>query len=59
MVTIYTTKFNIHTFRTNSDYFPTQHEMTGFYNKRDGVRLLRGTDWIFYIIQVDFGLQIV
>jgi hypothetical protein len=28
--------------RTNSDYFPIQHELTGFYN-RDGVCLLRGT----------------
>ena len=32
--------------RTNSDYFPIQHWLTGFYN-RDGVCLLRGTDWIF------------
>jgi hypothetical protein len=32
--------------RTNSDYFPTQHKMTGFYN-RDGECLLRGTGWIF------------
>ena len=31
--------------RTNSDYFPIQ-QLTGFYN-RDGVCLLRGTDWIF------------
>jgi len=23
-----------------------QHQLTGFYN-RDGVRLLRGTEWIF------------
>jgi hypothetical protein len=31
--------------RTNSDYFPIQHQLTGFYN---GARecLLRGTDWI-------------
>ena len=37
------------------DYFPIQHELTGFYN-RDGVCLLRGTDWIFiYIIQVSFS----
>jgi len=28
--------------RTNSDYFPIQHELIGVYN-RDGVRLLRGT----------------
>ena len=32
--------------RTNSDYFPIQHQMTGFYI-RDGVCLLRGTDWVF------------
>jgi len=32
--------------RTNSDYFPIQHWLAGFYN-RDGVCLLRGTDWIF------------
>ena len=32
--------------RTNSDYFPIQHWLTGFYNW-DGVCLLRGTDWIF------------
>jgi hypothetical protein len=32
--------------RTNSDYFPIQHELFGFYN-RDGVCLLRGTDWVF------------
>jgi len=29
--------------RTNSDYFPIQHQLTGLYN-RDGVCLLRGTD---------------
>jgi hypothetical protein len=28
--------------RTNSDYFPIQHQLTGFYN-RDGMCLLRGT----------------
>ena len=28
----------------NSDYFPIQHWLTGFYNR--GVCLLRGTDWI-------------
>ena len=32
---------------TNSDYFPIQHWLTGFYN-RDGECLLRGTDWILY-----------
>jgi hypothetical protein len=30
--------------RTNSDYFPMQHSVVGFYNL-DGVCLLRGTDW--------------
>ena len=34
--------------RTNSDYFPIQHQLTGFY-KRDGVCLLRGTDCVCYI----------
>ena len=53
-------QFNIHKFcvlptqfiyvfcvdlRTNSDYFPIQHWLTGFCN-RDGVCLLRGTSWI-------------
>jgi len=28
--------------RTNSDYFPIQHSLTGLYN-RDGECLLRGT----------------
>jgi len=32
--------------RTNSDYFPIQHYLTGLYS-RDGVCLLRGTDWMF------------
>ena len=32
--------------RTNSYYFPIQHQLTGFYNQ-DGVSLLRGTDWVF------------
>ena len=32
--------------KTYSDYFTTQHEMIRFY-KQDGVRLLRGTKWIF------------
>ena len=59
VVTICTTRFNIHKFyvlptqciyvfcvdlRTNSDYFPIQHLLTGSYN-RDRVCLLRGTDW--------------
>jgi len=32
--------------RTNCDYFPVQCLLAGYYN-RDGVCLLRGTDWIF------------
>ena len=32
--------------RTNSDYFHIQHKLVGLYN-RDGVCLLRGTDWVF------------
>jgi len=32
--------------RTNGDYFPIQHLLTGSY-QWDGVCLLRGTDWIF------------
>ena len=32
--------------RTNSDYFPIQQQLSGFCN-RDGVCLLRGTDWVF------------
>ena len=32
--------------RTNSHYFPIQHQLTGFYN-RNGECLLRGTDWVF------------
>ena len=32
--------------RTNSDYFPIQHKLTGFYN-RDEKCLLRGKDWGF------------
>jgi hypothetical protein len=58
MVTLCITRFNIHKpyvlptqclcafcmdLRMNSDCFPTQHLLTGFYN-RDGVCLLRGTD---------------
>jgi len=35
--------------RTNSDYFLTQHYLTGSYN-RDGVCVLRGTDWVFKCI---------
>jgi hypothetical protein len=31
--------------RTNSDYFPIQHYLIGFYN-RGGMRLLRGTGWV-------------
>ena len=32
--------------RTNSDYFPIQHQLTGFYNQVV-VCLLCGMDWIF------------
>jgi len=32
--------------RTNSDYFPIQNYLSGFYN-RDGVCLLRGKNWVF------------
>ena len=61
MVTIFTTRLNIQQFyvlptvyffvfyvylRTNSDYFPIRHSLPGLYN-RDGVCLLRGTDWVF------------
>ena len=43
--------------RTDSDYFPIQHYLTGLYN-RDGVCLMRGTDWVFiynsgYVFCVD------
>jgi hypothetical protein len=41
--------------RTNSDYFPIQHQVTGLYN-RDGMCLLRGTDWVINIIQVNLSL---
>jgi len=68
VVTICTTRFNIHKFyvlstqcfyvfrmdlRTNSYYFRTQHWLPGFYN-RDGVCLLRGTNWILNILKVHF-----
>jgi hypothetical protein len=68
MVSLYTARFNIHKFyvlptqciyvfcvdlRTNSDYFPIQHYLTGFYN-RDGVCLLRGRGWE-YILQVNMA----
>jgi len=41
--------------RTNSDYFPIQHQLTGLYN-RDGVCLLRGTDWVFKHTFVSCGI---
>jgi hypothetical protein len=57
--------------RTNSDYFPIQHYITGFYN-RDGVCLLCGTDWVFkhnsrclinrrcvFIVRYELSLQIL
>ena len=37
--------------RTNSDYFPIHHKLTGFYN-RVGVCLLRGTDWVFIYVYI-------
>ena len=40
--------------RANSDYFPIQHSLAGSCN-RDGVCLLRGTDWIFIYRQ--FNIQ--
>ena len=61
MVTVCTIRFNIQQFyvlptqficilcvdlRTNSDYFPTQHKLTGFYNWY-AVCLLRRTDLVF------------
>ena len=60
-VTICTTRFNVQKsyvlptqciyvfcmdLRINSDYFPVQHLLIGFYN-RDGVCLLRGANWVF------------
>jgi len=63
VVTICTNRFNIQQFyvlptqciyvfcvdlRTNSNYFPTQHWLTGLYN-RDGECLQRGKSWIFII----------
>jgi len=39
--------------RTNSDYFPIQHSLTGFCN-RDGECLLRGTDWVTHVILIKF-----
>ena len=42
--------------RTNSDYLPVQHWLTGLYN-RDGVCLLRGADWVFISNSVDAGLN--
>ena len=72
VVTIVTTMFNIQQFyvqptqciyvfcvdlRTNSDYFPIQHWLTGFYN-REGVCLLRGTDWIFKYNSVILGFKV-
>ena len=72
VVKLHTTSFNIHKSyvlpiqciyvfcvdsRRNSDYFPTQHLLISFCN-RDGVCLLRGTDWVFiynsgYVFCVD------
>ena len=48
--------------RTNSDYFPIQHSLTGLYN-RDGVCLLSGTNWVFkcnlgYMLYMDLRTAI-
>jgi hypothetical protein len=37
--------------RKNSDYFPIQHEVTGFC-KREGESLLRGKSWIYIYIYI-------
>jgi hypothetical protein len=41
--------FYVHDLRTNSNYFPVLHYQIGS-NNRDGVCLLRGTDWIFNVV---------
>jgi len=38
--------------RTNSDYFPIHHQLTGLCN-RGGECLLRGTDWVYR--HISFG----
>ena len=42
--------------RTNSDYFPYRALSDWFYN-RDGVCLLRGTDWVFVSYSSYFPVQ--
>ena len=42
--------------RTNSHYFPIQHQLIGFYN-RDGVCLLRGKDRIFIYTSLYKAIQ--
>ena len=39
--------------RTNSDLCHLQHKLIGFYN-RDGMCLLRGTDWVFNKVNHSF-----
>jgi len=39
--------------RTDSNFRPVQHKLTGFYN-RYGERLLRGTDWVFKLNKLTF-----
>ena len=39
----------------NSDYFPTRHQLIGFYT-RYRVCLLRGTDWIFNPLAPEFSI---
>jgi hypothetical protein len=42
--------------RRNSDYFPTHHWLTGFYN-RSRECLLRGTNWVFKSDRYSFVLK--
>jgi hypothetical protein len=44
--------------RTNSDLCHLQHKLIGFYN-RDGVCLLRGTDWVFVYNSGQFVCSVV
>jgi len=41
--------------RTNSDLCHLQHKLVGFYN-REGLCLLRGTDWVFKCNSLNFRL---
>jgi hypothetical protein len=42
--------------RTNSEFYPTQQSVIGFYN-RDGKCLLRGTTWVFKYSGLPFVLK--